>query len=139
MLTRLTQVTVDRGDGGETQLTDNEIAGFATLLGGAGAETVTKLIGNAVVLFDAHPDQWKKVADDAGTLPGAVEEILRYHPPSQYQGRSPHEERTFAGGTIPPGHPLLLLTGPAPPDPPAFEPPAAFAATPEGRPAGKEV
>src|SRR3546814_2657857 len=72
MLTRLTQVTVDRGDGGETQLTDNEIAGFATLLGGAGAETVTKLIGNAVVLFDAHPDQWKKVADDAGTLPGAV-------------------------------------------------------------------
>src|SRR3546814_9428620 len=121
MLTRLTQVTVDRGDGGETQLTDNEIAGFATLLGGAGAETVTKLIGNAVVLFDAHPDQWKKVADDAGTPPGAVEEILRYHPPSQYQGRFSHEERTFEGGTIPAGYPVLLLTGAATRHPRAFE------------------
>src|SRR3546814_17584006 len=64
MLTRLTQVTVDRGDGGETQLTDNEIAGFATLLGGAGAETVTKLLGNAEVLFDVNPYQWKKVRSE---------------------------------------------------------------------------
>ena len=40
MLTRLTQVTVDRGDGEETGLDDVEIAGFAGLLGGAGAETV---------------------------------------------------------------------------------------------------
>ena len=51
MLSRLTQVTVDRGDGVETGLDDVEITGFATLLGGAGAETVTKLVGNAVVLF----------------------------------------------------------------------------------------
>ena len=59
MLSRLTQVTVDRGDGHETGLDDEEIAGFATLLGGAGAETVTKLVGNAVVLFWRHPDQWQ--------------------------------------------------------------------------------
>ena len=52
---RLTQVTVDRGDGVETGLDDEEIAGFASLLGGAGAETVTKLVGNAVVLFTATP------------------------------------------------------------------------------------
>src|SRR3546814_12285297 len=113
MLTRLSQVTWDRGDGGEPQHWDNEVADFATLLVGAGVETVTKLIGSAVVLFDAHPDQWKKVADDAGTLPGAVEEILRYHPPSQYQGRFSHEERTFEGGTLPAGYPVQLLTGPA--------------------------
>jgi cytochrome P450 len=35
MLSRLTQVTVDRGDGVETGLDDTEIAGFASLLGGA--------------------------------------------------------------------------------------------------------
>ena len=61
MLSRLTQVTVDRGDGEETGLDDVEIAGFATLLGGAGAETVTKLVGNAVVLFCAAP---RPVAED---------------------------------------------------------------------------
>jgi cytochrome P450 len=37
MISRLTQVTVDRGDGVETGLDDVEIAGFAGLLGGAGA------------------------------------------------------------------------------------------------------
>ena len=121
MLTRLTQVTVDRGDGEETGLDDTEIAGFAGLLGGAGAETVTKLIGNAVVLFSRHPDQWQKIVDDAEKLPRAVEEILRYLPPSQYQGRYSVEDRTFEGGTIPAGFPVLLITGAATRDPRAFD------------------
>lgn len=121
MLTRLTQVTVDRGDGEETGLDNREIAGFAGLLGGAGAETVTKLVGNAVVLFAQHPDQWQKVLDDPEKIPSAVEEILRYRPPSQYQGRYSLEEREFEGGTIPAGHPVLLLTGAATRDPRAFE------------------
>lgn len=121
MLSRLTQVTVDRGDGTETGLDDNEIASFAGLLGGAGAETVTKLVGNAVVLFHRHPDQWQKVLDDAEAIPKAVEEILRYLPPSQYQGRFSHEDREFEGGTIPAGFPVLLITGAATRDPRAFE------------------
>jgi cytochrome P450 len=121
MLSRLTQVTVDRGDGTETGLDDAEIAGFAGLLGGAGAETVTKLIGNAVVLFSRHPGQWQTIVDDPEAIPGAVEEILRYLPPSQYQGRFSAEDRTFEGGTIPAGHPVLLLTGAATRDPRAFD------------------
>src|SRR5262249_46284866 len=106
MLSRLTQVTVDRGDGVETGLDGAEIAGFASLLGGAGAETVTKLVGNAVVLFWRHPDQWHKVRGDGEKIPRAVEEILRYWPPSQYQGRFCVEERELEGGTVPAGHPV---------------------------------
>src|SRR5690606_13728423 len=126
MLTRLTQVTVDRGDGVETTLDDDEIAGFATLLGGAGAETVTKLVGNAVVLFDGYPDQWRRVLDDPGCIPQAVEEILRLLPPSQYQGRFSVEDRDYEGGTIPAGFPVLLLTGAATRDPRAFDRPDDF-------------
>ena len=126
MLSRLTQVTVDRGDGTETGLDDGEIAGFASLLGGAGAETVTKLVGNAAVLFSRHPDQWHIVRDDPGTVPSAVEEVLRYLPPSQYQGRFSVEDRTFEGGTIPAGFPVLLLTGAATRDPRAFDRPDDF-------------
>lgn len=126
MLSRLTQVTVDRGDGETTGLSDEEIAGFAGLLGGAGAETVTKLIGNAAVLFDRHPDQWQRVLDDPGLVPAAVEEILRILPPSQYQGRFSVAERAFEGGTIPPGYPVLLITGAATHDPRAFERPDDF-------------
>jgi cytochrome P450 len=120
MLSRLTQVTVDRGDGVETGLDDAEITGFASLLGGAGAETVTKLVGNAAVLFWRHPDQWQTVHDDA-KIPRAVEEILRYWPPSQYQGRYSVQERAFEGGTIPAGYPVLLITGAATRDPREFE------------------
>ncbi len=126
MLSRLTQVTVDRGDGTETGLDDAEIAGFASLLGGAGAETVTKLVGNAVVLFSEHRDQWQKVVDDRESIPRAVDEILRYLPPSQYQGRFSKVDREFEGGTIPAGHPVLLLTGAATRDPREFENADAF-------------
>ena len=121
MLSRLTQVTVDHGDGVETGLDDEEIAGFASLIGGAGAETVTKLVGNAVVLFAAHPDQWQAVVADPARISGAVEEILRLLPPAQYQGRFSAEDRDFEGGTIPAGFPVLLLTGAATHDPRAFE------------------
>jgi len=126
MLSRLTQVTVDRGDGTQTGLDDAEIAGFATLLGGAGAETVTKLVGNAVVLFGQHPDQWDRVRRDPDTIPGAVEEILRYLPPSQYQGRFSLEDREFDGVTLPAGFPVLLITGAATRDPRAFDRPDDF-------------
>jgi cytochrome P450 len=121
MLSRLTQVRIDRGDGVETGLDDAEITGFASLLGGAGAETVTKLVGNAVVLFWRHPDQWQKLVADHEKIPRAVEEVLRYWPPSQYQGRFCVAERAFEGGTIPAGVPVLLLTGAATRDPRAFD------------------
>jgi cytochrome P450 len=126
MLARLTQVTVDRGDGVETGLDDGEIGTFAALLGGAGAETVTKLVGNAVVLFSRHPDQWAMVREDPARIPQAVEEILRYLPPSQYQGRFSVEDRTLESGSVPAGFPVLLLTGAATRDPRAFERPDDF-------------
>lgn len=126
MLSRLTQVTVERSDGTETGLDDEEIAGFATLLGGAGAETVTKLVGNAAVLFDDHPDQWTRVQADPGLLPAAVEEILRMHPPSQYQGRFSVEDREYSGEVLPAGYPVLLVTGAATRDPRAFDRPDEF-------------
>jgi cytochrome P450 len=121
MLSRLTQVTVDRGDGEETGLDDIEITGFAVLLGGAGAETVTKLVGNAAVLFSRHRDQWRQIVGDHEKIPWAVDEILRYWPPSQYQGRYCVQERELEGGTVPEGFPVLLLTGAATRDPRAFE------------------
>jgi cytochrome P450 len=73
------------------------------------------------VLFGQHPDQWRRVRGDHDRVPKAVDEILRYWPPSQYQGRFCVEAREFEGGTIPAGVPVLLLTGAATRDPRAFE------------------
>ena len=127
MISRLTQAEVDREDGqGVTKLDDKEIAGFATLLGGAGAETVTKLVANAFVLFARHPDQYRRLIDDPGSIPAAVEEILRIWPPSQYQGRFSLRDAEFHGVTLPAGHPVLLITGSATRDERFFDDPDAF-------------
>jgi cytochrome P450 len=127
MISRLTQAEVDREDGqGVTKLDDKEIAGFATLLGGAGAETVTKLVANAFVLFARHPDQYRRLIDDPGSIPAAVEEILRIWPPSQYQGRFSLRDAEFRGVTLPAGHPVLLITGSATRDERFFDDPDAF-------------
>jgi len=126
MISRLTQVEVDRGDGQMTQLDDAEIAGFLSLLGGAGAETVTKLVGNAAVLFHRNPDQYAKVVAAPGKAPAAVEEILRYFPPSQYQGRYSVRESVYSGVTVPAGHPTILVTGSASRDERFYHDPEAF-------------
>jgi cytochrome P450 len=126
MLSRLCLAEVERPDGERTRLGDAEIAGFASLLGGAGAETVTKLVANAVVLFHRHRDQWEKVLQDPSLIPGAISEVLRYWPPSQYQGRFSTKPSVFHDVEIPAGVPVLLITGAATRDERVYEDPDRF-------------
>ncbi len=107
-------------------LDDLEIVSFLSTLGGAGAETVTKLVANAFVLFARHPDQWRKVLDDPSRIPPAVEEVLRYLPPSQYQGRYSMKDSEWYGVTLPAGSPVLLLTGAATRDERVYDRPDVF-------------
>ncbi len=120
MFSRLIAAEVTREDGEKETLDDLEIAGFATLLGGAGAETVTKLIGNAAATFARFPDQWQMLLDDRTKIPAAVEELLRYEAPNQYNVRRSMKEVTLHGVTIPAGKPVFLLGGSANRDPEAF-------------------
>ncbi|HSQ00417.1 MAG TPA: cytochrome P450 [Candidatus Dormibacteraeota bacterium] len=99
---------------GEPQrLTDAELVGFCSLLSAAGNETVTKLLGNAIVLLARHPDQRRRLVEDPRRIPEAVEECLRYWPPSQYQGRTLMRDVTLHGVTMPRDAFVLLLTGAA--------------------------
>jgi cytochrome P450 len=119
MISDLIAVEVDRG--GETaKLDDIEIAGFASLLGGAGAETVTKLIGNAVVTFAEHPEQWQALVQDRSKIPAAVEELLRWEAPAQYLVRYSMKDVELHGVTIPAGNAVLLCVGSANRDDRAF-------------------
>ena len=67
MISQLISAEIEREDGELTRLRNSEIAGFATLLGGAGAETVTKLVGAATVMFARHPEQWQRLREDRVT------------------------------------------------------------------------
>ena len=126
LASRLCEAEVLDDDGTPTRLTDEEVTGFCSLIGSAGTETVTKLLANAVVLFQRNPDEWQKVIDDPATIPGAVEEILRYWAPSQYQGRVLTDDVTLHGVTMPKGARVLLLTGSANRDERAYEDPDRF-------------
>lgn len=112
MISRLIETEIER-DGVVDKLTDVDIAGFATLLGGAGAETVTKLIGNAMVAFADFPEQWQQLRADRSKVPAAIEELLRYEAPSQYQVRTATRDVTLHGKTIPEGSVVLLVTAAA--------------------------
>jgi cytochrome P450 len=111
-------------DGPTRRLSDDEVAGFSTLLAAAGAETTAKLIGNMIVYLFRHPDQRRWVFEDAAArLPDAIEEVLRYDAPSQYQGRVATRDVTIHGVAIPERARVALVTGAACRDPREFPDP----------------
>ncbi|MCK0091794.1 cytochrome P450 [Rhodococcus sp. F64268] len=121
MISKLIAAEIERDDDQPPQLTTMEIAMFASLLGGAGAETVAKLIGGAPVTFARHPDQWAQLREDRSLIPDAVEELLRFESPNQYNVRYSMRDVELHGVTIPAGKPVFLLLGSANRDPAAFE------------------
>ncbi len=120
MISNLIAAEVPREDGTLTRLDDIEIAGFASLLGGAGAETVTKLIGNAVVILGERPDMWRALSEDRRKILATVEELLRFEAPAQYLVRFSMRQVELHGVTIPAGKPVFLVVGAANRDPEAF-------------------
>lgn len=126
LISALLEAEVETEDGGRTRLTDGEIAGFCALLGAAGNETVTRLLGNAAVLFHRHPDAWQFLRAHPEQLPQAIEEVLRYWPPAQYQVRTVTKDVQWYGQTVPAGARILLLNGSASRDPRAFADPDRF-------------
>jgi cytochrome P450 len=120
MISRLIAAEIPTEEGPTRQLDDIEITGFATLLGGAGAETVTKLLGTAAVIFARNPEQWQKLLDDRSKIPAAVEELLRYEGPVQYNVRYTLKDVEVSGGVIPAGKPVFLCGAAANRDSEAF-------------------
>ncbi|MCV7283390.1 cytochrome P450 [Mycolicibacterium flavescens] len=121
MISRLIAAEIPDDDGNLRKLDDIEITGFATLLGGAGAETVTKLVGSAVVVFAEYPEQWQMLLDDRSLIPAAVEELLRYVGPVQYNVRYSLKEVELPSGTVPAHKPVFLMGAAANRDPRAFD------------------
>ncbi|MEQ1787964.1 MAG: cytochrome P450 [Acidimicrobiales bacterium] len=132
MIGHLLEAEVEREDGEVEHLSDLEISRFISLLTAAGSETVTKLVGNGVMTFAEHPDELARLRADPSLAGSAVEEVLRWRAPSQYQGRYALRDRTFHGRTIPAESPVLVVTGAANRDQRAYDDPDRFDITREG-------
>ena len=70
-----------------SQLDDDEMLQMLVLLLVAGNETTTTLIGNAAIELMAHPEAERVLRDDLSLLPGAIEEVLRFSSPIQFDPR----------------------------------------------------
>jgi len=111
MMTHLTQVEWEDEDGTVSRLSDADIRSFLMLLGTAGNETVTKLLATAYHELGRHPDQRALLVADPGLARNAVEELLRFDPPSQYQGRVTTRDLEIHGEIVPKHSRVLLING----------------------------
>jgi cytochrome P450 len=105
-------------------LTEEELLGFCVLFVIAGHETTTKLVANAIELLSRHLDQRDAIVHDPALVPGAVEEVLRFHNSTQYMHRVAMRDVERHGRRINEGDSVLLLIGAANHDPREFGPTA---------------
>jgi cytochrome P450 len=117
MVSALVQARVD----GE-QLTEDEIVSTVIVLLNAGHEASVNTLGNGMLAFARHPEQWRRVVDGAVPAAAAGEEMIRYDPPLQLFERWVLTD-DFAIGDLPiaRGEKLTLLFGAANRDPRVFE------------------
>jgi cytochrome P450 len=113
MLTALLNAEIP-GDGGDPRkLSEGELLDFGTILFVAGTETVARLLGWIAYVLDEHPDQRDELSAHPALIPNAIEELLRYEPPSPVNARWTNADYEVHDQVIPAGSKVVLLTGSA--------------------------
>lgn len=83
-----------------SRLSHDEMLSMLVLILVAGNETTTTLIGNAVLELLAHPAELVRLRGDASLLPGAIDEVLRFASPVQFDPRRATRDVELGGQTI---------------------------------------
>ena len=120
LVTKLLQPSADG------RLSQAELLWFLFLLLVAGNETTTGLLGNMLLAFATHPEQWAMLRARPELVPSAVEEVLRFDAPIQGFFRTATQSCQIGGAAIPRGARVLLLFGAANRDPARYPEPGRF-------------
>jgi cytochrome P450 len=126
LMTDLLNAELEDVDGTRRRLTKIEILNYVNLIAGAGNETTTRLIGWTGKVLAEHPDQRQELVADRSLIPGAIEELLRFEPPSPVQARYVTKDVEHHGQTVPAGSAMLLLNASANRDPRRLTDPDRF-------------
>lgn len=126
LMTELLNAEIDEPDGTRRKLERTEVLAYTAMIAGAGGETTARLIGFMGQLLGEHPDQRRELVADPGLIPKAVEETLRFEPPSPVQARYVAQDVEHYGQAIPEGSYMLLLNGSANRDESKFTDPDRF-------------
>jgi cytochrome P450 len=110
MIGDLLEAEFTDAQGRERRLSDPEATAFIHLLTVAGNETLAKFVGWAGASLARFPAERAKLVARPDLIPNAVEEILRYEPPSLALGRYVQRDVSLHGTSVPKGSVLVLIT-----------------------------
>jgi cytochrome P450 len=117
LMTDLLNAEIEEADGTRRKLERGEVLAYTAMIAGAGNETTARLIGAMGQLLAEHPDQRHELVADPSLIPGAVEETLRFEPPSPVQARYVARDVEHYGHTVTEGSYMLLINASADRDP----------------------
>ncbi|MGD6749921.1 cytochrome P450 [Streptomyces sp. BH105] len=105
---------------------DHQVYHLARFVLLAALETTATLLSQAVLRLVEHPVHWDALTADPELAPGAVEESLRYDPPTHVISRVAAHDTVLAGQGIREGEMAHLLIGAAHHDPHRHRHPATY-------------
>jgi cytochrome P450 len=106
-----------------TMLSEDELLATCILLYVAGHETTMDLLGNGTLALLRHPGELRRFREDPDLGPSAIEELLRYDPPTQLTARTALADVELDGHRIHQGEQVILIRGAANRDPEVFPDP----------------
>lgn len=113
IVTELLNVEFTDETGTFRKLHRDELLMYINVVASAGNETSTRVIGWAGKVLSEHPDQRAALVADRSLIPNAVEELLRFEPPTPHVGRYVTRDVKYYGTTVPEGSVILFLVGSA--------------------------
>jgi cytochrome P450 len=113
LMTELLFAEFEDETGTTRRLTRDEVLLYVSVLSGAGNETTNRLIGWTGKVLAEHPDQRRELVADRSLVPNAIEELLRFEPPTPHVARYVTRDVELHGTTVPAGSAMICLSGSA--------------------------
>jgi len=126
LMSELLFVEFEDEHGKTRKLTRDEVLMYVSVVSGAGNETTNRLIGWMGKVLAEHPDQRRELADDRSLISNAIEELLRFEPPTPHVARYVAHDVELHDQTVPAGSAMICLTGSANRDGDKHEDPDRF-------------
>ena len=126
LMSELLFIEFEDENGTKRKLTRDEVLMYVSVVSGAGNETTNRLIGWMGKVLAEHPDQRRELVENRSLVANAIEELLRFEPPTPHVARYVARDVELYDQTVPAGSAMICLTGSANRDAGKYEDPDRF-------------
>jgi len=126
LMSELLFVEFEDETGTTRRLTRDEVLMYVSVVSGAGNETTNRLIGWMGKVLAEHPAQRRDLVEDRSLVNNAIEELLRFEPPTPHVARYVARDIELYDQAVPAGSAMVCLTGSANRDEHKYEDPDRF-------------